>query len=148
VASGRNKTGRRSPKYREKQPKSRAISADFAMGKPAARLIVVQLAARTSRSEMKTSVVEFGAAASSITGSHVSPSRVAQRSTDGVLLMNLGRGQCRYAIGEDANVTGRHLFCAAATLPDRPYCEHHHRIVTNVEPRRSAAPATFRLKAA
>jgi len=96
---------------------------------------------------MKTSVVEFESAGGSTTSSHVSSSRAAQRAPRGVLLMNLGRGQCRYAIGEDANLTGRHLFCAAATPPDRPYCEHHHRIVTNVE-RRSAQPATFRLKAA
>lgn len=94
---------------------------------------------------MKTSVVEFESAGGSTT-SHT-PRRAADRQ-GGVLLMNLGRGQCRYAVGEDANLTGRHLFCAAATLPDRPYCDHHHRIVTNVEQRRSVSSSTFRLKAA
>ena len=97
---------------------------------------------------MKTSVVEFESAGGGTTSNHLPSSRAAQRRPAGVLLMNLGRGQCRYAIGEDANLTGRHLFCAAATLPDRPYCDHHHRIVTNVEQRRSASSSTFRLKAA
>lgn len=62
--------------------------------------------------------------------------------------MNLGRNQCRYAIAEDRSVPGGHLFCAATTVADRPYCDHHHRLVTNVELRRSGSGSTFRLRAA
>lgn len=37
---------------------------------------------------------------------------------------------CRYAVGEDAKVAGRHLFCNAATGPDTSWCKHHAAIVT------------------
>lgn len=54
-----------------------------------------------------------------------------------VPLMKLGRYQCRFPVREDRSVAGGHRFCAAATSPDRVYCDHHHSIVTSVEPRRS-----------
>ena len=76
------------------------------------------------------------------------PSPVAQRRIGGVPLMNLGRSQCRYAIAEDRSVPGGHLFCAAVTAADRPYCDHHHRLVTAVDVRRSGSGSTFRLRAA
>ena len=97
---------------------------------------------------MKTSVVDFEPVAGARAIGQAKANASAQRRTRGVLLMNLGRGQCRYAIGEDATVTGGHLFCAATTLPDRPYCEHHHRVVTAVEQRRARAGSAFRLRAA
>jgi len=75
------------------------------------------------------------------------PTRVAKRNT-GVPLMELGRGQCRYSVGEDATVAGRHLFCAATTLPDRPYCQHHHGLVTTVDQRRRVSGFVPRLRAA
>lgn len=54
-------------------------------------------------------------------------------------LIELGRHQCRYPVREDRAVTGGHRFCAAQTLPDRAYCEHHHSVVTAVDTRRAGS---------
>jgi hypothetical protein len=57
-------------------------------------------------------------------------------SAGDVTLINLGRSQCRFPVREDPSVTGGYLFCAVPTSQDRVYCDHHHGIVTAVEPRR------------
>jgi hypothetical protein len=57
-------------------------------------------------------------------------------SAGDVTLINLGRSQCRFPVREDPSVTGGYLFCAVTTSLDRVYCDHHHSIVTAVEPRR------------
>ena len=54
-----------------------------------------------------------------------------------VPLIRLGRHQCRFPVREDTSVTGGHRFCAAPTPLNRVYCDHHHSIVTAVEPRRA-----------
>jgi hypothetical protein len=54
-----------------------------------------------------------------------------------VPLFKLGRYQCRFPVREDPSVTGGHRFCAVPTASDRVYCDHHHSIVTAVEPRRA-----------
>jgi len=106
------------------------------------------LASRILVLDMKNSAVDRQPVAAPHSDSSSKPSPVAQRRIGGVPLMNLGRCQCRYAIGEDATAPGGHLFCAAATLADRPYCEQHHRLVTAVDVRRSGSGSTFRLRAA
>jgi hypothetical protein len=62
---------------------------------------------------------------------------IARLPANDVPLMKLGRYQCRFPVREDRSVPGGHMFCAAPTSPDRVYCDHHHSIVTNVEPRRA-----------
>jgi hypothetical protein len=97
---------------------------------------------------MKTDLVAVEPVVASQADTSSKPNPVAQRRIGGMPLMNLGRNQCRYAIAEDRSVPGGHLFCAATTVADRPYCDHHHRLVTNVELRRSGSGSTFRLRAA
>ncbi|CAH2402000.1 conserved hypothetical protein [Mesorhizobium ventifaucium] len=54
-----------------------------------------------------------------------------------VPLILLGRYQCRFPVREDPSVPGGYRFCAGPTSPDRVYCDHHHSLVTAVEPRRA-----------
>lgn len=61
----------------------------------------------------------------------------ARLTTSDVPLMKLGPYQCRFPVREDRSVPGGHRFCAGPTSPDRVYCDHHHSIVTVVEPRRA-----------
>lgn len=56
-------------------------------------------------------------------------------SASDVPLIRLGRDQCRFPVREDRSATGGYYFCAAQTSSDRVYCDHHHEIVTAVEPR-------------
>jgi hypothetical protein len=58
-------------------------------------------------------------------------------ATTDLPLVNLGRYQCRFPVREDPKVTGGYRFCAGSTSPNRVYCDHHHSIVTAVEPRRA-----------
>jgi hypothetical protein len=37
---------------------------------------------------------------------------------------------CKYAVAEDAKTPGGFKFCNSPTADDRPWCEHHHAIVT------------------
>ena len=57
--------------------------------------------------------------------------------TGNVPLIGLGRYQCRFPVHEDPSVPGGYRFCAGPTSPDRVYCDHHHSIVTAVDPRRA-----------
>ena len=61
----------------------------------------------------------------------------AKFSEGDVLLTSLGRHQCRFPVREDRSATGGYYFCAAQTSSERVYCDHHHAIVTAVEPRRA-----------
>ena len=54
-----------------------------------------------------------------------------------VPLIQLGVYQCRFPVSEDPSVPGGYRFCAGPTSPDRVYCDHHHSIVTAVDPRRA-----------
>lgn len=56
-----------------------------------------------------------------------------------VLLMNRGRDQCRFPVRIDPSATGGYRFCAKQTSSDHVYCDHHHELVTAVEPRGSRA---------
>lgn len=56
-----------------------------------------------------------------------------------VLLMNRGRDQCRFPFRIDPSATGGYRFCAKQTSSDHVYCDHHHELVTAVEPRGSRA---------
>jgi GcrA cell cycle regulator len=44
---------------------------------------------------------------------------------DPVPLVDLRAGCCKWPVAEDRSVIGGFLFCAAATLPERPYCATH-----------------------
>ena len=57
-----------------------------------------------------------------------------------VPLIGLGRHQCRFPVREDPSATGGYRFCAEPTSADRVYCDHHHAIVTAVEPRGTRPP--------
>ncbi|WP_352841832.1 GcrA family cell cycle regulator [Mesorhizobium sp. M0514] len=54
-----------------------------------------------------------------------------------VPLIQLGLNQCRFPVSEDRSVPGGYRFCAGPTSPDRVYCDHHHTVVTAVDPRRA-----------
>jgi len=54
-----------------------------------------------------------------------------------VPLIQLGVHQCRFPVSEDPSVPGGYRFCAGPTSTDRVYCDHHHGIVTAVDPRRA-----------
>jgi len=41
-------------------------------------------------------------------------------------IIDLGRRECRYAVGEDDD--GRFLFCAEVTAVDEAYCPMHRKI--------------------
>lgn len=47
----------------------------------------------------------------------------ARKSTVGILDVT----GCKWAVGEDASVIGRHTFCNAATADGHAYCEEHRR---------------------
>ncbi|MBA1144289.1 GcrA family cell cycle regulator [Mesorhizobium neociceri] len=66
----------------------------------------------------------------------IMPQNVRLTSRD-VPLIQLGVHQCRFPVSEDPSVPGGYRFCAGATSPDRVYCDHHHTIVTAVDPRRA-----------
>lgn len=69
----------------------------------------------------------------------IMPANIRPISRD-VPLIQLGVYQCRFPVSEDRSVPGGYRFCAGPTSPDRVYCDHHHGIVTQVDPRR-ARPA-------
>ncbi|WP_421917143.1 GcrA family cell cycle regulator [Mesorhizobium sp.] len=54
-----------------------------------------------------------------------------------VPLIQLGVHQCRFPVSEDPTVPGGYRFCAGPTSTERVYCDHHHGIVTAVDPRRA-----------
>ena len=58
-------------------------------------------------------------------------------------LIQLGLHQCRFPVSEDPSVPGGYRFCAGPTSPDRVYCDHHHNIVTAVDPRRARSGLHF-----
>ncbi|WP_084056565.1 GcrA family cell cycle regulator [Mesorhizobium australicum] len=64
------------------------------------------------------------------------PENIRLMSRD-VPLIQLGVYQCRFPVSEDPSVPGGYRFCAGPTSPDRVYCDHHHSIVTAVDPRRA-----------
>ncbi|QND64759.1 hypothetical protein HB777_13275 [Mesorhizobium loti] len=64
------------------------------------------------------------------------PENIRSTSRD-VPLIQLGLYQCRFPVSEDPSVPGGYRFCAGSTSPDRVYCDHHHSIVTAVDPRRT-----------
>ena len=66
----------------------------------------------------------------------IMPEKVRLTPRD-VPLIQLGVHQCRFPVSEDPSVPGGYRFCAGATSPDRVYCDHHHNIVTAVDPRRA-----------
>ena len=63
----------------------------------------------------------------------------ARFAAGNVPLIRLGRYQCRFPVREDLSVTGGHRFCAEPTSQHRVYCDHHHGVVTAVEPRRAGS---------
>lgn len=65
------------------------------------------------------------------------------RRAGDIPLIKLGHQQCRFPVHEDPEITGRYLFCGKQTSPERVYCDHHHSIVTAVEPRK---PGPFRYR--
>jgi GcrA cell cycle regulator len=42
---------------------------------------------------------------------------------EGLTILDVGRGQCRWPVGE---VEGRHLFCGEPVIERRRYCRDHH----------------------
>lgn len=48
---------------------------------------------------------------------------------DGVSILNARPGQCRW-IQDQRTREGLAVFCAAAVVPEKSYCPHHHRICT------------------
>ena len=64
--------------------------------------------------------------------------KIERRERD-IPLIDLGRSQCRFAVRDDPSVPGGYRFCAAPTVSDRVYCDHHHALAISVQPRRTGS---------